>query len=196
MVPVGPSERCPARHDLPRVPTLVSYGAESPLLSTSSSTTFSDPHGILQRVEQCVLGLKCRQPGVNEGVHLRTCDGCKAVSYCGRACQTTDWKLWHRAECRSSNRPVASIDGLPLAGDRCSVVGATRRVGVSKITSMILANNLRGYYDGWTLVVMCGVPQSGAAAWVPYIPAGLIRVSRHKHLTRTTTGNATPRIGT
>ena len=41
---------------------------------------------------------KCRSCGSKEGTLLR-CTQCKAVMYCGRECQTTDWKK-HRKECK------------------------------------------------------------------------------------------------
>mmetsp|Transcript_13215 Transcript_13215/g.31762 ORF Transcript_13215/g.31762 Transcript_13215/m.31762 type:complete len:383 (-) Transcript_13215:9-1157(-) len=127
----------------------------------------------------------CRQPGVHEGVHLLTCNGCKALSYCSKACQTEDWKAWHRLECKSGPAPVAyeaasvtsvtSIDGTPLAGDRLCVIEDGIQIKNPRepfLQKFVCA--LHGQYDGWGLTIMGA--NSSKGAWVPYTPAGL-RVS-------------------
>ncbi|KAF8961758.1 hypothetical protein BDZ97DRAFT_1827860 [Flammula alnicola] len=37
-------------------------------------------------------------------VKRATCMGCYAVFYCDRACQTKDWKYWHKDECKKFAR--------------------------------------------------------------------------------------------
>ena len=43
------------------------------------------------------------------------------MSYCGKECQTADWKAWHWGECKRC--PVSTVNGEPLVGDRSLING-------------------------------------------------------------------------
>lgn len=43
-------------------------------------------------------------------VPVKACTGCKAVVYCGGACQKANWGLVHRLECRVFKRVRSSVD--------------------------------------------------------------------------------------
>ena len=50
-------------------------------------------------------------------VAVKTCTGCKAVAYCGAACQKSHWSLVHKLECRAFKRVRSKVaqDWLPTA---------------------------------------------------------------------------------
>ncbi len=41
---------------------------------------------------------------------VRVCAGCKAVAYCGAACQKTHWAAIHRHECKAYKRVRSQVD--------------------------------------------------------------------------------------
>lgn len=41
-------------------------------------------------------GVAARPPAVS----LRRCSSCRQASYCGAACQTRDWRCWHKTVCQ------------------------------------------------------------------------------------------------
>lgn len=45
--------------------------------------------------------LQAQSMGLRMGfIEIKPCAGCRKVSYCGKACQTKDWKLEHKFECK------------------------------------------------------------------------------------------------
>ncbi|KAL4452534.1 hypothetical protein ABPG75_008196 [Micractinium tetrahymenae] len=58
-------------------------------------------------------GLRCACCGAlggAAGINLRKCSGCKAVSFCGSACQLRNWKLEHKAVCSSRRQAAAGSE--------------------------------------------------------------------------------------
>lgn len=54
-----------------------------------------------QRVRECAT---CRQTTKLDGSPLAHCKGCKAIHYCGRACQRVDWAS-HKRNCDHPSNP-------------------------------------------------------------------------------------------
>ena len=62
-----------------------------------SSTSSSAIHcGTISRKNRCYV---CQKNGKN--IHLQMCSKCNSIKYCGKTCQTADWKR-HKEECKSS----------------------------------------------------------------------------------------------
>ncbi|KAL4420118.1 hypothetical protein ABPG77_000289 [Micractinium sp. CCAP 211/92] len=50
----------------------------------------------------------CGALGGTAGTNLRKCLGCRAISFCGAACQLRNWRLEHRAVCGSQQQAASS----------------------------------------------------------------------------------------
>ena len=47
-----------------------------------------------------------------DGAPLDVCVKCRCTFYCGKACQTSDWKAGHKAECKALIAEAATSTAL------------------------------------------------------------------------------------
>ena len=85
---------------------------------------------------QCA-GPSCTRKLREDGAPLDVCVKCRATFYCGKACQTADWKAGHRAECKALMAEASGVGtGAGLAstpsppaegrGETCGAAGCSR----------------------------------------------------------------------
>lgn len=81
------------------------------------------------------------------GPSMRACTGCRAVAYCGPACQRPDWGLVHSKECRVFRRVTAQgNDVLPTTVR--ALVQVLLRPDVKKAVMELEGNEARFRADG------------------------------------------------
>ena len=66
------------------------------------AAVFSADALVLRRRSQLACaGPGCKLRARDDGAPLDVCVSCRRTSYCGKACQTADWKAGHRKECKA-----------------------------------------------------------------------------------------------
>ena len=55
---------------------------------------------VVRRSQTACAGPGCKLGLRPDGAPLDVCNNCKRTFYCGKACQTADWKAGHKAECK------------------------------------------------------------------------------------------------
>jgi hypothetical protein len=91
------------------------------LIKAPMSYVVATSDKLLDLVDYPVSERTCFTCGKKRGEHeLQTCARCKLAKYCGRECQTADWKAGHKAVCKHAatlqriaalGRRVATPDG-------------------------------------------------------------------------------------
>ena len=76
-----------ANNELGRIPTCLESLVESSAVARRSQ--------IACAAEGCTRKMKA------DGAALDVCVNCRRTFYCGKACQTADWKAGHKAECKA-----------------------------------------------------------------------------------------------
>ena len=56
---------------------------------------------INRRCQTRCAGPGCERRLREDGAPLEQCAGCLRTYYCGKACQTADWKAGHKKECKA-----------------------------------------------------------------------------------------------
>ena len=75
----------------------------------AEAETFLDEAAALKRRSQTACsGPGCPRKLREDGAPLDVCVKCKCTFYCGKACQTADWKASHRAECKALRAKAAA----------------------------------------------------------------------------------------
>ena len=64
---------------------------------TEASDCYAQAEGVRRRLQTSCA--RCKAPHRPDGSTLEQCGGCKRTHYCGRDCQTADWKARHKGEC-------------------------------------------------------------------------------------------------
>lgn len=80
--------------------------------------TFTDPLLVLPKgpaAKTICNNCLAAQRGDQATTSCKACTGCKAVAYCGPACQKADWARVHKLECKAFRKVRASVgkDWLP-----------------------------------------------------------------------------------
>ena len=70
-------------------------------ITAAAATAISAATVVGRRSQTACAGPDCERKLREDGAPLDVCIKCRRTFYCGKACQTADWKAGHRAECKS-----------------------------------------------------------------------------------------------
>ena len=75
-----------------------------------ATRTRSAALAINRRYQVACAGPGCERKLREDGAPLDVCVRCRCTFYCGKACQTADWKAGHRAECKALIAAAAAAE--------------------------------------------------------------------------------------
>ena len=90
--------------DHPSLGTLMLYisGANKALgRSSAAKEAAITATSVARRSQIACAGLECERRLREDGAPLDVCVNCRRTFYCGKACQTADWKAGHKKECKA-----------------------------------------------------------------------------------------------
>lgn len=98
-------------------PTMWELAVLTPIMPPLSPEEVSKKH-----LKQSAVMSSCRHCTAASGgdVKLFRCVRCMAVCYCSKACQTADWKVRHKVECKgsvSATTTEATMDRSPACSE-------------------------------------------------------------------------------
>ena len=67
---------------------------------------------VARRSQSYCSGPGCVRRQQEDGAPLDVCVKCRCTFYCGKACQTSDWKAGHKAECKALIAEAATSTAL------------------------------------------------------------------------------------
>ena len=81
--------------------TSIAFVLKSLGRSADASDSKSAADAIIRRSQTICAGPDCKLRLRPDGTPLDVCVNCRCTFYCGKACQTADWKAGHKKECKA-----------------------------------------------------------------------------------------------
>jgi hypothetical protein len=134
---------------------LITYFARGPDAKRDAAEAAAEkraPDGSLAGIMQ-VQCYYCGRHAWHEQTRLRACGGCARVSYCSQECQASDWKGWHKMECKTF-KAMADDSRVPVDRRR-----ALLKFGIELMQQPITLSAAAGVYEGAMLLITIGGPR-------------------------------------
>ena len=108
----------PDHPDLARAHAVISQCNAQLGRSAAAETALSAASFVSRRSQTACAGPSCRRMVREDGEPLDQCAGCLRTYYCGKACQTADWKALHKKECKALAAEGATSAAAEKGGDK------------------------------------------------------------------------------